>query len=90
VKVDEQTYILDGAFRLVELEDRFGLTYPNAQAETVAGLLLQRFGRIPRKGERIRGRQAEYVVLDATRTAIKRVKMILPRKRATTGVKVAR
>ncbi len=81
-RVDDLTYVLDGAFRLEELEDRFGLAYPNAQAETVAGLLLQRFGRIPRKGDRLRGRQAEYVVLDATRTAIKRVKMILPRKRA--------
>ncbi len=87
VKVDEQTYLLEGSFRLVELEDRFGLTYPNAHAETVAGLLLQRFGRIPRKGDRLRGRQAEYVVVDATRTAIKRVKMILPRKRVPAAAK---
>jgi len=87
LKVDDQTYILDGSFRLVELEHRFGLTYPNARDETVAGLLLQRFGRIPRKGDRLRGRQAEYVVLDATRTAIRRIKMILPRKRTTGAAK---
>ena len=89
VKVDERTFLLDGSFRLIELEDRFGLSYPNAQAETVAGLLLQRFGRIPRKGDRIRGRQAEYVVVDATRTAIKRVKMILPRKTVAPTVKAS-
>jgi putative hemolysin len=88
-KVDEQTYLLDGAFRLVELHDRFGLNYPNAHSETVAGLLLQRFGRIPKKGDRLRGRQAEYVVLDASRTAIKRVKMTLPRKRSTGAAKAA-
>ena len=79
-KVDDRTYVLDGAFRLADLESRFGLQYPNAVDETVAGLLLQRFGRIPAKGDRLRGRQAEYVVLDASPSAIKRVKMILSAK----------
>ena len=78
-KLDERTYILDGSFRLADLESRFGLQYPNAIDETVAGLLLQRFGRVPGKGDRLRGRQAEYVVLEASPSAIKRVKMILPR-----------
>jgi CBS domain containing-hemolysin-like protein len=79
-KVDDRTYVLDGSFRLADLESRFGLRYPNAIDETVAGLLLQRFGRIPGKGERMRGRQAEYVVLEASPSAIQRVKMILPRR----------
>lgn len=78
-RVDEHTYILDGAFRLADLESRFGLQYPKAIDETIAGLLLQRFGRVPAKGDRLRGNQAEYVVLDASPSAIKRVKMILPR-----------
>jgi CBS domain containing-hemolysin-like protein len=78
-KIDERTYVLDGTFRLADLEGRFGLRYPTAIDETVAGLLLQRFGRIPARGDRLRGRQAEYVVLDATPSAIRRVKMILPR-----------
>jgi CBS domain containing-hemolysin-like protein len=82
-KVDERTYILDGAFRLADLENRFGLRYPNAIDETVAGLLLQRFGRVPGKGDRLRGRQAEYIVLEATPSAIKRVKMILPRTKSS-------
>lgn len=78
-KIDERTFVLDGTFRLADLESRFGLRYPTAIDETVAGLLLQRFGRIPARGERLRGRQAEYVVLDASPSAIRRVKMILPR-----------
>jgi len=83
-KIDERTYVLDGSFRLGDLESRFGLRYPNAIAETVAGLLLQRFGRIPGRGERMRGRQAEYVVLEASPSAIQSVKMILPRPTGTT------
>jgi len=83
-KIDERAYVLDGSFRLGDLESRFGLRYPNAIAETVAGLLLQRFGRIPGRGERMRGRQAEYVVLEASPSAIQSVKMILPRPTGTT------
>ena len=78
-KIDERTYVLDGTFRLADLESRFGLRYPKAIDETIAGLLLQRFGRVPARGERLRGKQADYVVLDASPSAIKRVKMVLPR-----------
>lgn len=78
-KITDRTFLLDGTLKLDELARRFGISYPQAQAETVAGLLLLRFGRIPRKGERLRGRQAEFIVVDATATAIKKIKMILPR-----------
>ena len=37
-----------------------------------------RFGRIPRKGERWKGRFADFVIEDATPTAIRKVRMILP------------
>jgi CBS domain containing-hemolysin-like protein len=37
-----------------------------------------RFGRIPRKGERWKGRFADFVIEDATPTSIRRVRMILP------------
>jgi putative hemolysin len=81
VRIDDRTYILEGTYRLEELASRFAVRYPGTQAETVAGLLLQRFGRIPKRGERLRGRQAEYVVLDSTPMAIRRIKMVLPRKK---------
>ena len=37
-----------------------------------------RFGRIPRKGERWKGRFADFVIEDAAPTAIRKVRMILP------------
>ena len=77
-RIDDRTFLLDGTLRLEELDRAFHLSYPGADAETVAGLLLQRFGRIPKNGDRLRGRQAEYVVVEATPTAIRAVKMILP------------
>jgi len=79
VAAGERTYLLDGSFRLDAIAEQFGITFPRDEAETVAGLLTLRFGRIPRKGERWRGRRAEFVIEEATPTTISKVRMILPR-----------
>lgn len=78
VAAGERAYLLEGSFRLDDLEDQFGLDLPREEAETIAGHLMLRFGRIPRKGERWKGRKADFVIEEATPTTVKRVKMILP------------
>jgi len=79
--VGERRFLLDGTLRLDDLEEQFGISLPREEAETIAGHLLMRFGRIPRKGERWRGRRADFVVEEATPTAIQKVLMILPEKK---------
>jgi putative hemolysin len=74
----ERRFLLEGTLRLDDLEEQFGISLPRDEAETIAGHLLMRFGRIPRKGERWRGRRADFVVEEATPTAIQKVLMILP------------
>ncbi len=81
VDLGDRSYLLEGSFRLVDLQELFGLKLPRDEAETIAGHLMLRFGRIPRKSERWRGRQADFVVEEATPTAIKKVRMILPEKK---------
>ena len=78
VAAGEREYLLEGSFRLDELEEQFGLSLPREEAETIAGHLMLRFGRIPRKGERWKGRKADFVIEEATPTSVKKVKMILP------------
>jgi putative hemolysin len=74
----ERTFVLDGGLRLDGLEEQFGIKLPRDEAETIAGHLMLRFGRIPRKGERWKGRFADFVIEEATPTAIRKIKMILP------------
>lgn len=74
----ERVYLLEGSLRLDELEEQFGIRLPRDEAETIAGHLMLRFGRIPRKGERWKGRFADFVIEDATPTSIRKVRMILP------------
>jgi len=78
VAAGDRTYVLDGSYRLDDLEDQFGIPLPREESETIAGHLMLRFGRIPRRGERWRGRRADFVIEEATPTAIKKVRMILP------------
>ena len=70
-----------GDFRLDDLEEQFGIVLPRDEAETIAGHLMHRFGRIPRKGERWRGRRADFVIEEASPTGIDKVLMILPEKK---------
>jgi putative hemolysin len=74
----DRQYLLDGSFRLDDIEKQFGFSLPRDEAETIAGHLMLRFGRIPRKGERWKGRFADFVIEEASPTAIRQVKMILP------------
>lgn len=78
VAAGERAYLLEGSFRLDDIEEQFGIAFPRDEAETIAGHLMLRFGRIPRKGERWKGRRAEFVIEDATPTGIRTVRMILP------------
>jgi CBS domain containing-hemolysin-like protein len=77
----EREYLLEGSFRLDDLEEQFALVLPREEAETIAGHLMLRFGRIPRKGERWKGRKADFVIEEATPTSIRKVKMILPQEK---------
>lgn len=44
-------FVFDGRVNLDELDARVGLVLPDGPYETLAGFLLQRFGRIPEAGE---------------------------------------
>lgn len=81
VPAGERMYLLEGTFRLQDLAEQFGVNLPRDEAETIAGHLMLRFGRIPRKGERWKGRFADFVIEDATPTAIRQVRMILREKK---------
>jgi CBS domain containing-hemolysin-like protein len=78
VPAGERVFLLEGSFRLDDLEEQFGIALPQEEAETIAGHLMLRFGRIPRKGERWKGRKADFVIEEATPTAVRKVRMILP------------
>ncbi|HMN96582.1 MAG TPA: hemolysin family protein [Phycisphaerales bacterium] len=70
-RLDERTVEIDGRYRIDDLNAELGLALPEEDAfDTVAGLLLARFGRVPSPGEAAEFPGATFTILDATPTQI--------------------
>lgn len=67
--------IVEGAYPLASLEADLGTPLSEPGVETVAGLLLRRFGRIPRTGARTRVGELEFLVERASARAIERIRI---------------
>jgi len=72
---DGSSLLVEGAYPLSSLEQDFGVSFERTEAETVAGLLLERLGRIPRAGARWREGELEFVIDRATPRAIQRIRI---------------
>ena len=67
--------IVEGTYPLASLEAEVGLPLEEPDVVTVAGLLLRRFGRIPRTGARTWLGDTEFVVERASPRAIERIRI---------------
>lgn len=68
--------LVEGGYPLASLERDLAVSFEEPEAETVAGLLLRKFGRIPRTGARTSAEGVEFLVERATPRAIERVRIL--------------
>ena len=61
-----------------EFNRYFGTEFPDADFDTIGGLLMQQFGRLPRRGERARVGGLEFRVLRADRRRIEMLRVATP------------
>ena len=54
VKIDEDTYEVDGLMNIDDVEDIIGIGLPTEEYDTVSGFILGHLGRFPEDGEEIR------------------------------------
>ena len=66
---------LDGATRIRDLENEFGIEIPEGGFETLAGFLLFRLGEIPHVGETVEFDSRRYTVMQMDRNRIARVRI---------------
>ena len=71
-RTTEEVFEADGATSLEALAVRFGIALPETRATTVAGLLAELAGRIPRAGERLLFRGLEFDIVQATPARVER------------------
>jgi putative hemolysin len=68
--------LVDGRAPIDSLEEYIDLGLKKGSFETLAGLILKKTGRIPRKGEVVRFKHARMTIEDASSRTVKRVRIV--------------
>jgi len=66
-------YYIDGHLNIDIAKDRLGLNLPEGNYETVAGMLINYFQRIPQRGETIKIKDYKFKILSATQRTIRKI-----------------
>jgi putative hemolysin len=78
VRLEPNRYEAEGRVPITEINERLGLSLPeDGDFDTIAGFLLDRFGRVPAKGERDEIPEAVFEILSAGPTRIDKVRIEL-------------
>lgn len=73
VVTGHNVYEVDGSFRLEEANEELGLNLPTGEYETVAGFILSRLGRIPRRGEQLKYQDLQFTITEMRGMKIEKV-----------------
>ncbi|NHF58755.1 gliding motility-associated protein GldE [Flavobacteriaceae bacterium TP-CH-4] len=83
-KLDDLNYVFDGKtalkdfYRVVKIEDEEAFETQKGESETIAGFVLEIAGNFPKKGEKIRFNDYQFVVESLDRKRLKQIKITLP------------
>jgi magnesium and cobalt transporter len=86
---DERQFIVRGSTRIVDFNEHFGANFPDDANDTVAGLITQQFGRLPRRGETTVLQGFEFRVTRADRRRIDALRVTVPATDAVAADAVA-
>jgi magnesium and cobalt transporter len=82
----ERQFLVRGATPITEFNDFFGVSLSDEAFDTVAGLVMQQLGRMPRRGETLQVEGLELKVLRADRRRVEALKVTTPRDLPAQGV----
>lgn len=74
-EVPGRSWIVDAVAHVEELEALFGLDFGSRDFDTVGGLLVSRFGRVPAVGERLETDGIDVEVLEADDRRVRSVRV---------------
>lgn len=73
VVTGDNTFQLDGGFRIEEANEELGLGLPTGDYETIAGFILSHLGRIPRQGEQLKYHDLKFVITEMRGMKIEKI-----------------
>jgi CBS domain containing-hemolysin-like protein len=74
-KLEDGAYLADGSLRIDDFNDFFRTQLPEGDYETLAGLILERLGKIPAKGERLNVDRVSMEVAASSERRILRIRI---------------
>jgi len=74
-RVAEGVYVVDGRYKLDDLERKLGAELRRAGYETVAGLTTHLFQKVPAAGETLVHEGLRFTVIDASQRAVRKVRV---------------
>lgn len=75
VRENEHSYVVPGNMDVDRLDELFGVRLEGRESATIAGLVSELAGRIPKKGEVIEDEGLKFEVLEATNRKVERVRI---------------
>ncbi|HKS75875.1 MAG TPA: hemolysin family protein [Terriglobales bacterium] len=75
VRENEHSYVVPGNMDVDRLDELFGVRLEGKESATIAGLVSELAGRIPRKGEIVEDDGLRFEVLDSTERRVERVRI---------------
>jgi putative hemolysin len=91
-QIEEGVYLVGGRMWVEDLNEELGLNLPIDESyETIAGLVTERLGHIPRKGEsvHVEGTGVTCVVMQMRRNRIASIKILLPARQESSATEGA-
>ena len=75
VRENDRSYVVPGNMDVDRLDELFGVRFDGRESATIAGLVTELAGRIPKKGEVIEDEPLKFEVLDSTDRKVERVRI---------------
>lgn len=76
-QVGENRYEVDGAAKIADLNDALDLKLESENYDSVGGYVIELLDHLPKVGESVREQNVEFEVLEADKTRVERVRVIL-------------
>lgn len=73
--LNKNAYLLDGALRLEDLDERLNLKLESDEVDTIAGFIFEKFDRIPEQGEVLEYENLVFTILDLDKNRISKIKL---------------
>lgn len=74
-RIDKKTILVDGETEISAINNFFNVEIPGKGPETISAVILEKIGRIPKKGERINIDNLNLTIEEVTEREIKKVKI---------------